>query len=40
LDSSYVGNLNANQWLAAIAFVGAAAVLVARSRQAVALPVR
>ena len=40
LDSSYVGSLNANQWLAAITFVVAAAVMAARSRQLVALPAR
>ena len=40
LDSSHIGNLNANQWLAAIAFVVAAAVLVVRSRQVAALPAR
>ena len=40
LDSSHIGNLNANQWLAAIAFVVAAAVLVARSRQVAAPPMR
>ena len=40
LDSSYVGSLNANQWLAAITFVLAASVLAARSRQPVALPAR
>lgn len=40
LDSSHIGSLNANQWLAAITFVVAAAVLAARSRQAIALPVR
>ena len=40
LDSSHIGNLNANQWLAAIAFVVAAAVLGARSRQVAAPPMR
>ena len=40
LDSSHIGNLNANQWLAAIAFVVAAAVLGARSRQVAAQPAR